>query len=80
LMGKGPGVLNTVLKKKHQLFKGLANMSEASGTSYAVVVAVTSRVYATVCAAHKLYPTYCHIVITQQNISTNFGKIPKYQI
>ena len=28
-MGKGPGVLNTVLKKKHQLFKALANMFEA---------------------------------------------------
>jgi len=25
-MGKGPGVLNTVLQKKHQLFKALANM------------------------------------------------------
>jgi hypothetical protein len=41
-MGKGPGVLNTVLKKKHQLFKALANMSEGSGNSYAVVLAVTN--------------------------------------
>lgn len=38
LMGKGPGVLNTVLKKKHQLFKALANMSEASRNSYAGVL------------------------------------------
>ena len=79
-MGRGPGVLNTVLKKKHQLFKALANMFEACGNSYAVVLAVTSRVYTTVCAAHKLYPTFCYIVVTQHNITTNFGKIPKCQI
>jgi hypothetical protein len=78
-MGRGPGVLNTVLKKKHQLFKALANMSEACGNSYTVVLAIRSGVYA-VCAAHKLYPTYCYIVVTRHNTQTNFGKIPKYQI
>jgi len=78
-MGKGPGVLNTVLKKKHHLFKALASMSEASGDSYAVVLIVTSRVYTTVCVAHIMSPTYCYTVMTQQNIPKKFGKIPKYQ-
>jgi hypothetical protein len=48
LMGKGPGVLNTVLKQKHQLFNPLANVSEATGNSYTAVLAVTKRTQHTV--------------------------------